>query len=488
MVDKERTLANIETGIELLRAKEMTYEEESLYMSDTKNWCCVHATKYLPRTNPDGTMYIPTTAMATNFYTARSTVHTTLNHVVKQHAYGSWEDMPIVVLAPYQDVTIDNGNPAEVSGMDTYWSLSPDKGLVLPKSAYVVQPDDNGPLFQIGEHSATYKRGNYTDKEIEQILSKLEPEDKATYIRYQNGDLTPQEIEIELLMDESGYVRTGYTQAKNRGKEKEFLKGLFEESRFNILSKYLRDIVVKLSMQHMGMNWVDGIYDGSETSQVIANTAESNGIPGCASNKGHDGSVYGKVEDVGDEIVRILETGTWFTDTPAIFKTDAKTFYDEIAVKIGQTHPLVSDIIFNLIEDRPVDFIKMHQDRYAEERKYCIISAEISLESAKDMLTKFRGHIMGDSLDDASRNRQMQLLRDKISVCRKYIEDQVAKKTLVDYDKNFWETIRRHCAQLTSKYQAWRAQMVKNPEYKNLVKKLRMLVKGPNIMNRGRDM
>ena len=78
-------------------------KEETEYMSDMDNWCIVHATKYMPLKKPDSTMYIPSSAMATDFEVPRSTIHVTLNHIVKAHL-GSWDDKPIIILAPYNDV------------------------------------------------------------------------------------------------------------------------------------------------------------------------------------------------------------------------------------------------------------------------------------------------------------------------------------------------------------------------------------------------
>ena len=176
-------------GIERIKSDERYIDMD--YMADMSHWCAVHVTKYMPKHHNDGTMYIPTTAMATDFDAPRSTVHVTLNHVVTSHMMGSWNDMPIVVLAPYNDVTEKNGNPAEVAGTDTYWSLNPDAGLILPENTYIVQPKNDGPLYQIGEHGATYKRDNYTEEEVERIEYWLNPYDLERYTKYKNGDFQP---------------------------------------------------------------------------------------------------------------------------------------------------------------------------------------------------------------------------------------------------------------------------------------------------------
>jgi hypothetical protein len=113
---KNVIIAGVKTkGLQMAKTKEFTQGIERIksderyidtdYMADMSHWCAVHATKYMPRHHKDGTMYIPSIAMATDFDFPRSTVHVTLNHVVTAHLMGNWNDMPIVVLAPYNDVT-----------------------------------------------------------------------------------------------------------------------------------------------------------------------------------------------------------------------------------------------------------------------------------------------------------------------------------------------------------------------------------------------
>ena len=184
------------------------------YMADMNNWCVVHVTRYLPFKNIDGSLFIPSTGKATDFRFMRSTVHVTLNHTVQENNGGSWDDTPIVVLAPYTDVVKKNGNPVHVGGLDTFWSVSPDTGLFLPKTAYVVQPDNYGPLYKIGKDGATYKRDNYTEEEIAIIESMLEPEAKEKYMKYKNGDISEQDVEHLGSIDKR--VRKMYESAKDK--------------------------------------------------------------------------------------------------------------------------------------------------------------------------------------------------------------------------------------------------------------------------------
>lgn len=456
---------------------DMQYIGGSGYMSDMSHWCAVHATKYMPRKNPDGTMYIPSTAMATDFRIPRTTFHVTLNHVVTAHTGGNWNDVPIVVLMPYNDVVKQNGNPAEVAGTDTYWSVNPDTGLVLPESTYIVQPDNDGPLYQIGEHSATYKRDNYTDEEVAQIESLLNPYERDEYMKYKNGEIDQWGIEHEFYGDKR--VKQMYDSAKDK---KAFLRGLFEEARFNILSQYLRDAVVKMSMPKLHMTWVNGISDGGTVSEAIADTAANHGIDSTASNKGHSGSVYAEMEQCFFNIDSVLN-GTGYGDSVGILNaSDFSELYDIFVFDQGV--PLISEIISNLVENKPIDFAKVYQDEYSRIIKSRISFAEIDVEWLNK---EIREDIPSYNCDE---NRKQELIsesRDKILKWSEYIKKLSAKKTIGDYDKNLAETIRRHCKRLNDEYTAWRKNLEKNPEYEKLVQNLRGLVASQNIMRGGRD-
>ena len=150
------------------------YITEEKYVSDMSNWLCVHATNYMPQQNTTGDYFIQTTAMATNNEIARATIHVTLNQIVYSHMSGNWDSASFVILAPYNDVVEINGKPSMVASEDTYFIPNPDTGLVLPKNACIIKPD-NSTLFTIGEHVSTYKTDNYTEQEIQTILSFMPP-------------------------------------------------------------------------------------------------------------------------------------------------------------------------------------------------------------------------------------------------------------------------------------------------------------------------
>lgn len=461
-------------GIERIKSDERYIDMD--YMADMSHWCAVHATKYMPKHHNDGTMYIPTTAMATDFDVPRSTVHVTLNHVVTSHMMGSWNDMPIVVLAPYNDVTEKNGNPAEVAGTDTYWSLDPDAGLILPESAYIVQPKNDGPLYQIGEHGATYKRDNYTEEEVARIESWLNPYDLERYTKYKNGDFQPWEIENTFYADKR--IKQMYESAKDK---QAFLRGLFEESRFDILSQYLRDKVVQMSMEKMGKQWIDDIHDCSERSQIIANTAEAVGLPGNPSNKGHSNSIYAEIESFWGHSVKAVFHGNSSNNIPGILTTTTESLYDVI-VKRG-SNGIISDVISNILESKPIDFMKVYEDCFRDNIGRRIETVKINLINYEQNLQEYETC----SLPEIQKNKYIKQYQHKVSVCRKFIEKMSAKQTIDDYDKNLAKTIRAHCTKMSSEYNAWRIKLEKEPGFEKLVKQLRSLVASRAIQRSGRD-
>ncbi len=461
-------------GIKMIKSDERGVTSD--IMADMSNWCIVHTTKYMPRKNSDGTMYVPSTAMATDFNNPRSTVHVTLNHIVKSHGYGSWDDVPIVVLAPYNEVVKKNGNPAEVAGTDTYWSVAPDAGLRLPDSAYVVQPDDNGPLFYIGERGATYKRDKYTDEEIAQIESMMNERDLENYTMYKNGELTSWDIEQALRDDVR--LQKMYDMSLDK---KAFLRGLFEEVRFEMLSKCLRDAVVKKSMQKIGKQYVDDIYDGCKKSQIIADVAEKAGVPSTASNKGHAGSIYIKIEEFWQYKISWLLDGNEYSDVPGILKTDAKSFYDVIMKQKGDV--CVQAVIQNLVENKPIDFMRLYEDGYRSAVKDQIALASSQLEYYAKILTEYENGIEG--MSEENKNKEIAWYKDRFMQCRYFIDKLSAQKTIADFDKNLSETLRRNCEQLSISYNAWREKLVKEPGFEMLVKKLRALGAAQNVMQSG---
>lgn len=292
----------LEEQIALLRNKIHDREDNKIeYMSDIKNWLCVHTTEYEPEVCTDGRRSIQTTAMVTDNELPRATVHVTLNQIVASNTGGNWDKASIVILAPYKDVVALNSNPQEVATEDTYFIPDPDKGLVLPDSTYIVRGDPNcKQLFEIGENKATYKAGNYSDEEIEKILS-LDENRKYKYEQLLNCDVSDN-LAAELLGFDSKLIKI-YQNTKDK---KAFLSGVLAEDKFAILNKILRDAVVKMSMEKMGYRYVLAHED--EISGKVAEIANEKGIRGQSGNKGHSCSPEAALEDNGCYLATLVKT------------------------------------------------------------------------------------------------------------------------------------------------------------------------------------
>lgn len=321
-------------------------ESNETYMSKMRNWCCVHTTRYEPKKNNDGELYIETTAMATGNELPRASVHVTLNQVVGSHMGGNWDDAPIVVLAPYNDVVEKNGNPQEVSTADTYFIPNPDTGLVLPNSAYIVKPSKDGDaLFELGENGATYKTDNYTAEEIEEILS-LSEFDRYQYDEYMKGNVPEYNVKRILGNDENLIKVYEGTEDKQA-----FMRGIFEEDRFVILNKLLRNAVVKMAMEKMDFRYVLSHED--EVTGVVAEVARDEGIRGNSGNKGHSFSLESELEQVGCALV-------------AVSRKLREGNVDEAVAALGGCSCVVSDkFISCILKDTPfTDFHDMYKKSF----------------------------------------------------------------------------------------------------------------------------
>ena len=434
---------------------------DDFYMSNMDNWCVVHATKYMPCVNADGTKYVPSTAMATEFDIPRTTVHTTFNHVVTAHAYGSWDNVPIVILAPYNDVVAKNGNPIEIATVDTYWSVDTEKGLQLPDSAYIIQPADDV-LFSIGEHGATYKCFvEYTDEEIRTILDLVDPYDRDIYDRYQNGDLEDYEIKRDFYGDER--VKKMYEAAKDK---RAFLRGLFEESRLEILSHYLRNAVVRMAMDKMGFRELGSHSDGCSQNNAVVKTAESAGISANASNKGHSDSIYAAMENIWG-MIHVTLKGNSFGIIGVTKIPDMASLFDYFEKNINE--PLVPQIVYSIITNTPIDFYAIYEKSFID-----------TIENRRNFYLGQIEHINND-IDEISSylidEEEKKLKKKDYDNRKQWFLDAIQKlsgiKSMQDYDKNLADTFHKNSAILSTEFDKWRTDLSQQPEYANLVRILK---------------
>lgn len=270
------------------------------FMSSIDDWLCVHTTNYPPQKNNDGNLCIETSAKATDYRVPRSTIHFTLNHVVTSHQYGNWDDAKIVILAPFKDVVKKNSNPEMVYLEDTYFEPDPDKGLLLPESSYIIRPrNDNDKLFEIDEHGATYKTDNYTKEEEEFILS-LDCLDKEKFHKLLNGDIENQNVNIILNNDKR--LINAYNASKDK---KAFIRGVFEEDRFVILNKLLRNYVIEKAAINMNFQILEpSLYYANR----VLDAGEAAGFKATTYNCVHYNSIEGEMEHASYDITRLVNT------------------------------------------------------------------------------------------------------------------------------------------------------------------------------------
>ncbi|MBO5833947.1 MAG: hypothetical protein J6R22_03265 [Alphaproteobacteria bacterium] len=334
---------------------ERGYTTEEKYVSDMSNWLCVHATNYMPQQNATGDYFIQTTAMATNNEIARATIHVTLNQIVYSHMSGNWDSAPFVILAPYNDVVEINGKPSMVASEDTYFIPNPDTGLVLPKNACIIKPD-NSTLFTIGEHVSTYKTDNYTEQEIQTIFSFMPPYsfEREEYDKYNHDQISKQELTNIFFYDEK--LKQRYEQATDK---KPILHEICEQRKNAILKKNLRNAVVTMTMEKMGYLYIHSHEDS--VSGQFAETAKSTNIPSNSGRQAHSASLEKALE----------ANSKWLSDTLSVLKTgNLDDIYSSVTFEggdmFGGSQPkLVNKYIrASIIKDNSPDFYDMYTETF----------------------------------------------------------------------------------------------------------------------------
>ena len=403
-------------------------------MSDMKNWLCVHTTYYRPRRTQDGQLYIPTTGMATGYKYPRATIHFTLNQIVTSHMSGNWDSQPVVVLAPYNDIVEKNGNPQMVATADTFFVPNPDTGLILPSSTHIIKPN-NDTLFQIGDKVSTYKTDFFTNEEIEMILSFVEPDNRKKYQKYVDADFTEKEIQ-NLLAYEDEKVRQGYETAKDK---RAFLRGLFDETRTVILTSFLREAVVRMTMEKMGFRYINSHED--KISGEVADTALAQGIDSTSGDKVHEGTLNKDCENIGlalldyihslqtNDITEIYESAcanSWFTGT----------LRDML---LGHTEPDVYQLYVNQLHKK-IDSIKNYANFWQE---------------------------------DAAK------LKNELAYA-----DKLEKGGIVAYNANLDIVLRRNAARLNQEFAKAIEKLKQNPEYSLLQQMIKDLIKYGQIWHK----
>ncbi len=410
-------------------------------MSNMDNWLCVHATNYMPRSNENGELYIPTTGMATDYKYARATVHFTLNQIVGSHLGGNWDASQFVILIPYKKLVELNGNPEVVASADTYFMPNPDTGMILPKGTRIVCPN-NDTLFSIGDEISTYKTSDFTDEEIELILSYFGPSLRYEYTKYKNADFAEYEIR-ELLETESDMIRDLYKHAETQQEKSSILRIILEKRKNALLTTHLRKMVVHMTMKKMGYEYVESHEDAN--SNKVAETARAHGIEGHSGDKVHWETLEYQFEQRGIDwldIIRLCETN------------DIEKIYEICCAS-------TTNLLVNLILGKEhINVYQSYQDVFKQFIKDIRLRAQIDLRTAQEY----------PDWDDSFKKKQEAMELSKYA-------DELEQGGIKAYSGPYLDIVlHRNAARLEQDFATALEKLRQNPEYPMLVKMLTDLI------------
>ena len=131
-----------------------------------------HTSKFPPLRDESGQIIIKTRFDAQGF--SRASLHFTVNHLVKAHLYGSWDESPFVVVAPLKEMLEQNGKPRALGGIDSWWLRNPGQAVECP-GAIVVAPNtrEGAPLLESLRDEIRYKTKDYSEQDIEELLTGM---------------------------------------------------------------------------------------------------------------------------------------------------------------------------------------------------------------------------------------------------------------------------------------------------------------------------
>lgn len=131
-----------------------------------------HTSKFPPLRDESGQIIIKTRFDAQGF--SRASLHFTVNHLVKAHLYGSWDESPFVVVAPLKEMLEQNGKPRALGGIDSWWLRNPGQAVECP-GAIVVAPNtrEGSPLLESSGDEIRYKTKDYSEQDIEELLTGM---------------------------------------------------------------------------------------------------------------------------------------------------------------------------------------------------------------------------------------------------------------------------------------------------------------------------
>ncbi len=165
---------------EFLAEYEMSSESEAPKEVNYGMFSMVHQTNHRPVLDRQSQhRYIDerfTSSQKAKIRIPRSTVHTSLNAAVESSSFSAnWDEQLFVVVAPMDKIVELNGEPTSMVAHDTWWEVTPGKGLQLPDDVIVVQPGTDVLVSELSsDRTICYKNQGFEPKDVVDIMQLAE--------------------------------------------------------------------------------------------------------------------------------------------------------------------------------------------------------------------------------------------------------------------------------------------------------------------------
>lgn len=176
--------STVRNEVKNLRAEGKINDDEQMPLEQL---AAVHLTDYKPQIH-NGSYTIQSSHDATSGKFNRHTVHFALNHTVRSHMMGNWEQRRYAIVAPLKGLIESNGDPSSLLPVDTFFEASPGEPLVLPEGTTIVHPG----LLQAGklvdrraDGQIVYRDHDFTPDMIPDLLELLGQTKFETYMTLQ---------------------------------------------------------------------------------------------------------------------------------------------------------------------------------------------------------------------------------------------------------------------------------------------------------------
>lgn len=242
----------------------------------------VHATKFEPAIDESGTASIHTRSDTQGY--PRSSLHFTLNHKVEGHLFGSWEDSGFTVVAPITKAIEENGLPANLYGIDTWWNMNPGQPVNLPGAIVISSAGAIDKLVELQGSKRLVKSQGFTHQDVQELFDKakesgdvsafMECLPETTETASQNAEQIGQRLdEIDVTCEHTTKVLAGLNQHLVISSTVEelgghnFTGGMWATSREGAVRDLATDMGIysgphlgtpELKAEETGRNWVTG--------------------------------------------------------------------------------------------------------------------------------------------------------------------------------------------------------------------------------------